>query len=415
MKKKVFYGWWIVLGAVFIFATITPAAVALASKFLIPVTSDLGFSRSQFTLSNAILQAMGIFFSPMIANLYGKNNFKFLHAVSVVVFGLGLSTYGLAQNILHFYLISIVLGVSLLGASFIPITTMIANWFIEKRSIATSLAMTGIGVGGFILSPLITLWIDQFGWRMTYMIYGVIIIAVSLPISLVIFKEKPEDMGMQPLGYKDIKKDTDNHASGQPAASRNFNFTLTEAKGRPFFILLMVGMVIIGLINSSQLGQFPPSLEELHSPTVAAGIISLYSIVGIFGKIILGWVNDKFGIQASTIYACGLVILTSTLVLFSANLTLAYILAISFGMGNAIGTVTPALLTTAFFDASSYGRAYGFMQSALQLGMTGGSLLVAAIFDFTGSYTLAWLLILFLSFMTLISWLAAFINVRKYV
>lgn len=64
--KKIFYGWWIVIGAMVVFAVITPAAVALATKFLIPVTAELGASRTEFTLSNAILQGMGIFLSPVI-------------------------------------------------------------------------------------------------------------------------------------------------------------------------------------------------------------------------------------------------------------------------------------------------------------------------------------------------------------
>ena len=54
--------------------------------------------------------------------------------------------------------------------------------------------MTGIGIGGFILSPLITLWIEHYGWRATYMIYASIVLIVLLPISLFVFKEKPEDM-----------------------------------------------------------------------------------------------------------------------------------------------------------------------------------------------------------------------------
>lgn len=42
-------------------------------------------------------------------------------------------------------------------SAFIPMTILIARWFNDKRGIATSIAMTGIGIGGFILSPLLTL------------------------------------------------------------------------------------------------------------------------------------------------------------------------------------------------------------------------------------------------------------------
>ncbi|MFQ9287091.1 MAG: hypothetical protein ACLR3X_02700 [Intestinibacter bartlettii] len=33
-------------------------------------------------------------------------------------------------------------------------------------------------------------------------------------------------------------------------------------------------------------------------------VISLYSLVGIFGKIFIGWINDKFGVVVSATYGC---------------------------------------------------------------------------------------------------------------
>jgi MFS family permease len=63
-------------------------------------------------------------------------------------------------------------------------------------------------------------------------------------------------------------------------------------------------MISNGLINTGALGQFPPALEELHGVTVAAIIISLYSVVGVLGKLILGWVNDKFGIIKGILFGC---------------------------------------------------------------------------------------------------------------
>lgn len=407
--KKLFYGWWIVIGAVIVFATITPAAVALATKFLIPVTAELGASRAEFTLSNAILQGMGIFLSPIISRLYEKGKFKVLHSAGVVAFAVSLFMYGMAQNIFQFYLISVVLGISFLTSVFIPMTILIARWFVDKRGLATSIAMTGIGIGGFILSPLITLWIEQYGWRVTYMIYGVIILIVVLPITLFVFKEKPEDIGLE--AYVEAKPELD---GVEPApAFVLFGFRMDEAARKPFYYLLLIGMVMNGIVNSGALGQYPPAFEEVHSAGFAAVIISIYSIVGIFGKIILGAVNDKFGILVSIFYGCGLIIITNIAALFADITLVAYVLAITFGLGNAIGSVMPPLLTTTFFDNRDFAKAYGVISSALQLGMTSGSLVVAFIYDQTGAYTSAWVLLLLLSLVTMTSWVSAYFNGKK--
>lgn len=69
----------------------------------------------------------------------------------------------------------------------------------------------------------------------------------------------------------------------------------------------------------------------MHTPTFAATIISIYSIVGIFGKLILGSVNDKFGILVSIYYGMGLIILTNFAAIHENIVPVAYLLAITFG------------------------------------------------------------------------------------
>ena len=60
-KKKIHYGWYIVIGCLLITCTMVPPIMALSNKFLIQVTEELGLSRSGFTLANTIL---GNFYFP---------------------------------------------------------------------------------------------------------------------------------------------------------------------------------------------------------------------------------------------------------------------------------------------------------------------------------------------------------------
>ena len=268
--------------------------------------------------------------------------------------------------------------------------------------------MTGIGIGGFILSPLLTLWIEAYTWRGAYMIYAGLVLVILIPVNLFLLKDKPEDLGLTAF-ETEVTEDSQQIASQQVA----FNFSFNAAKTKPFFILLLVGMVTNGIVNSGALGQYPPAFEEVHTPIFAATIISIYSIVGIFGKLILGAVNDKFGILVSIYYGCGLIILASLLALYADKVPVAYLLALTFGLGNAIGSVLPPLLTTTFFSGPDFAKAYGVISSALQLGMTTGSLFIAYIFDFTGSYTTGWYVLLALSFITFLTWVLAYKNGKK--
>ncbi len=388
-RNKIFYGWWIVLGSVLVTATMVPSAMSMANKFLIPVTKEMGISRSAFSLSNAILHAIGIFLSPFVTKKLATGNLKRIQLISTIIYTLVYSTFGWAQKPIHLYITAFILGIAYLSATIIPVSIMITNWFDKSRGLAMSIALAGIGVGGFIFSPLITNWIGTYGWRQTYLIYSLTMLAAVLPANLFIFKKSPEEKGLKPFGAEEEK--------GQATGSSNsfdLNIETVESLKKPFFIMLTLGMIFNGLINTGALGQFPPALEELKGPALAAIIISLYSLMGIPGKLALGWVNDKFGIVAAMLFGSTSFALCFAMMLFGGNMIFLYLMAFFFGFGNAIGSVIPPLITAAIYGPGKYGEVYGYVHSASQIGLTFGSLLVASIFDVTGSYKLAWIVMI---------------------
>ncbi len=388
-RGKIFYGWWIVFGSVLITASMVPSAMSMANKFLIPVTTEMGISRSAFSLSNAILQSIGIFLSPFVTKKLAKGNLKRIQLVSIIVYTLVYSTFGWAQRPIHLYITAFILGIAYLSATLIPVSIMITNWFDKSRGLAMSIALAGIGVGGFVFSPLITNWIGAYGWRQAYLIYAIVMLVVAVPANLFIFKKSPEEKGLKAFGSEEEK----GQAKGS-IKSFDLDIETVESFKKPFFIMLALGMILNGLINTGALGQFPPALEELKGPAFAAIIISLYSLMGIPGKLTLGWVNDKFGIVKALLFGSISFALCFAMMLFGGNTIFLYLMAFFFGFGNAIGSVIPPLITAAIYGPGKYGEVYGYVHSASQIGLALGSLLVAGIFDLTGSYRLAWVVMI---------------------
>lgn len=386
--------------------------MAMAGKFTIPVITELGITRTSFTLGNSLLHAMGIFFSPVITKKLAKGNMKKIQSISILLFTLVFATYGLAQKPIHFYISSVILGVLYLNTSLIPVSIMINNWFEEKRGLAMSLAMTGIGVGGFVLSPLITSLIGKFGWRNSYFIFAFIMLIIALPISLFVFAKSPEDKGLKPYGYNPEAKNT--KTSSSDGVQLKFSLTSKESFVKPFFILMIIGMITNGLVSNGALGQFPPALEELHGPATQAIIVSLYSVFGIFGKLIIGWINDRFGLIQASLVGCISFAISFACMLLAENITVLYIMTVFFGIGMAIGTVLPPLITSAIFGQERYGEFYGYVSSATQVGLSLGSLLVASIFDLTNTYKVAWIVMIILTLATLFCWIISYKASFKY-
>lgn len=409
-KNKIFYGWWVVLGCVLITTTMVPPIMALSNKFLIQVTTDMGISRSAFTLANTILQGLGIFISPFVSKKLATGNMKKIQSISVIGFAVSYASYALAQSAFHLYISAFFVGIFFLNSTMIPVSMMVTNWFVKKRGLAMSIAMAGIGLGGTIFSPLLTILLNNYGWRKTYVIMALIILVVALPTSLFILKKRPEDMGLKPYG-----------ADEQQAAAKkvqkvipSITLSVKDSRKHLFFWLLLVGMLANGLINTGSLGHFPPAMEELHGAALQATIISMYSMIGIGGKLLLGWLNDKFGIVVSTGFGCAMFGLSFIFMLMGENVNMLYMMAIVFGLGNGIGTVMPPLITSDVFGAEKYGEAYGIANSVTQIGLSFGSLMVAGMYDMNQSYQSAWILLLVLTAVTFIGWMGAFVLSRKY-
>ncbi|WMB27960.1 MFS transporter [Streptococcus didelphis] len=116
----------------------------------------------------------------------------------------------------------------------------------------------------------------------------------------------------------------------------------------------MIGAVFIGLSNNGDLGQFPPFLQELHGPVAAATIISIYSAVGIFGKIIIGTISDKLGTLNGNFFASVICILAYILAMFANHYPSALLMGILFGLGNGIGTIGEPLITASLVSPENY-------------------------------------------------------------
>lgn len=405
-EKKIFYGWIVVLGCVCITATVVPMVMSLANVYLLSVTEDMAISRSAFTLVNTITQSMGIIFSPIVAKKLATGDLKKIQTIALIAFVGAYFSFSFATAVWQLYLLAIVLGIAYTSSTLIPVSMMITNWFEEKRGLAMSIAMAGIGLGGFIFSPVLSYLLTTFGWRSSYRIMAILLLAITIPISLFVLKKSPSEMGLQAYGATKKAEQT-THEEKESA------LTVNQLIRQPVFLMLVFGIFCNGLLNSGSLGQFPPALEEMHGVVVKSSIISLYSLVGIFGKLILGWIDDRFGTVKSAIFGCGFMTLAFILLLNGHQLVMIYLMAFCFGLGTPIGTVSPPLITARIYGRKHYAEVYGIISSISQVGLTLGSLIIASIYDKTGSYQNGWKLLIVLTIITMITWILSMRMPRK--
>lgn len=406
------YAWVILLVASLVLGVYVPVVNALSNSWQLAVTSELGFSRTAFSLTVTITQAVGIFLGPIISFFLTKYNFKRIWTCAAIVFSLGVYGYSMAQNQYHFYILSFVVGASYITTAQIPMMMLINNWFQEKRGLATSIAVSGISAGGAILSPIISALIRDFGWRTSYRVYALIIFLLALVAGLFLIYLRPEDKGLKPYGYKDSDVDSKDKAKD---SNRSFNVGLSISASMTcsFFIFLIIGSVTNGLSNGASL-QFPPALQEACGFATASKVVSFYLLLGVVGKLSIGKIADKYGIYRALILGSLIFSLTFICMLFINRIWGPWIFAVVFGFGLSMGSVFPPLITSSIFNRDMYGEAYSFVQSGMQIGAALGPLLVSHIFDSSGAYTLAWILNFIFALLTAVFWFLAHKNSKKY-
>ncbi|MGX7092191.1 MFS transporter [Hutsoniella sourekii] len=405
------FAWIILLATILVLGIFMPIVTSLANLFQISVTQDLGFSRSAFSLNTTITQAVGIFTGPILSKQLGERNFKAMWTGFAVLFGLSLLGYSFAQSAWHFYIASFFLGLSFIATTSIPMTMLINNWFVEKRGLATSIAFAGISAGGFILSPTVTGMIQNLGWRQAYFVYAIIVIVIALVLGLFVIRRTPEEIGLKPYGYQEADIELEDANSDQPAESDDdldVNLPVKETLTSAFFIMLLLGAVANGLANGGGL-QFAPALQEYQSLEVASWTVSAYLLVGVFGKLLMGWIDDKFGLKVTLFSGLGAMALAFVSMLFIGTSWGPWALVITFGgLGIGTGTVLPPIVTSCIYSNDRYPEAYGYVTSATQIGTAIGPLIVPLIFDLTGHYNPAWILMTAITIAAAVFWFLAY-------
>lgn len=418
MTKSWHYAWVICFGCTIICALTSPIINATATLYLKAVTAEFGVSRSAFTLSTTIVALCGIFTSPLWGKIYSrKDKMRTVLTLTMLGFGLSYMSYSLAHNIVHFYISAIALGIFWAGACFMPVSMMITAWFKQKRGLAMSITLAGIGFGGSIFAPLVRYFIEADGWRVAYQYVGAIIIVIACPIIFFLLKANPEEMGLKAYS-EEINQD---QAEGKKSTAikntteDNIDISANESKDKLFFWLHMAGFFGMGLVCSAPMRQMNPYISDLYGAAFAANVIALSSLISIFGKLLLGVMHDKIGTMKSSAIAFGAFALAFIAATaggtMGQNMFYVYVILYSFSAG--VGTVSAPLLISATFGTKNFNMMRGITQSPLQAGMSLGGLMVAAIFDLMSSYTMGWVACIIISVLSMMCFYSAHLMSRK--
>ena len=411
-REKPFYGWYIVFSCTLIIGASIGLFFNAIVVFVVPVPESLGLSRGGFTFYTTVQSVVVTLITPFYGyffNKLGQRNVMIIAAVVCCGVQFGFSFSG---HLWQFYALSVIHGIFIVGIEIMSVGTLINNWFVEKKGIAMGVAYTGSGIVAGIMIPILTKVIENYGWQMGYRTIGFCALFLLLPAIIFIVRDKPQDIGLLPLG---IEAEDLDELEGGGESVLNEGVTRAEALKSSIFWLFSLGTFLTAVITMGISIHSAAFLTDIgYTAGYASIVVSIFMFVTVAAKLLFGMIFDKFGLGAGAFLTGFVCVLSSILLLFSAAGGLPFIFAVIFGFAYATQTISITLLTSHLFGSKDFANIYGLIMMVMMIGAAIGSPMPAFIFDAVGSYMPAWILFVFLSIITTASFMMAAALSRKY-
>jgi MFS family permease len=281
-------------------------------------------------------------------------------------------------------------------------TTLVANWFTERRGIALGIAGMGISASGFAIAPVATLVIGAIGWRDTFLVYGAVPLLVVLPLAWLVVVNRPEQIGLRPDGAPD--PGTEALSTGDPPASLpapeeqhlapavEVDWSTRSALGQRNLWVIAIAIALNSCSNGAMLTHIiPHATDSGFEPLAAAWVLSCIAGFGTVGKLLFGWIADRIDKRLALWCATGLQGLGIVLILNAEQYHLLLLAGAVYGLG--MGGMPPlaGALIGAAFGRYRFGRIMGLMNPLMLPIRVLGIPYAGWIYDRTGSYEIAFL------------------------
>lgn len=355
-------------------------AVYLIGALTAPIEQEFGWSRAQITFGLTISTLLGAVLSPfvgMMVDRWGPRRVGLPGAV------LALSTFSMLSLATNNYVLWMFLwfciSLGAVGVKPTVWTMAIASSFDKTRGLAMAVALCGSSVAALIMPFLSIHLMDTYGWRPAIpMICGIVGIAL-LPILYFGFHSKADAARKHP------------GQQAEPANAGSGVANVRDAVLSPQFAKLAAAAFIFTVCALGLVTNMIPILTSLEfSRTEAAAMAGLVGVASFIGRMLTGYLIDKFNPNMVAGLVVALPVASCFLLLNSqGDAVLASIAILLFGLSFGAEVDVIAFLAAEKFGTLRYGTIFGFVTTSWYLATAAGPVLTSLTYDLTGSYQIA--------------------------
>lgn len=385
VKTSFFYGWIIVFIAGLSVFFSGPGQTYSISIFIDYYIEDLGYSRKLVSALYSIATLIAGFSLFLVGRMTDRIGQRIMMTSVGLLLAIACFWNSMLIGPVMMFLGFFMLRLFGQGSMTLLPNTLVPQWFMAKRGRALSV----MAVGGFLSSallPLINTWlIHAFGWRMSWVFWGVLLLLVFVPLSFFLVRNKPRDIGEIPDGTP--KKSSEDMDSNPNVEVNEKSWTLKEATKTRAFWLILFCVSVPALVNTGVTFHLVSIAEGKGlSNEVAATILSLMAIIGFPITFLVGYLVDRIQVHyVLAITFLGHII--SLLVLLQVETWVgAIIFGTIWGFVNGFERIVLSIVWPNYFGREHLGSIKGLAQTVMVIGSAFGPLPFGLFFDWFGGY-----------------------------
>jgi MFS family permease len=371
-----FPGWRVVAGCFVVLTVSSGLGFYGLAVYLNAFSKEQGWPLGAISLATTVFFIVGGVVGVWAARAIAVYDVRIVIVAGGVVGGVALATLGQVQEQWQLFVVYAVFAAGWSAAGLVPVTTVVTRWFHARRSVALSVASTGLSAGGILITPLAKRLLDQEGLAAGTPWLGALFVVGIVPVAWFVVRPDPEVEGWAPDGARRALGEVPLPPGGTP---------FEEAVRTRFFLFATIGFVLAFGAQVGGIQQLVKLVEDRTDAETAQFAITAIAATSVVARLIGGRVVQSVPMMRLTVALAGTQAVALALLAFAESTWLIFVAIVLFGatIGNIL--MLQPLLIAERFGVRDYPRIFSRSQLYAVVGTAGGPLLLGAVYDLSGS------------------------------
>lgn len=386
-KRRIHYAWIVCLSCILLKIGVGGVVMSISGNFVTPVVKELNCSVSQFTMMVSIEAAAMALMYTTASKILMRKKIGIIMGIATLGQVIGVALMATYQNVWMFYISGALIGIGVAFTGYVAIPIVVNMWFHKKAGTVLGIIIASENIAVIAYSLLNAEWIVHYGWRIAYFIMAMCGLILSVPITFLCIKT-PEEVGCKPYGYEESEN------LKTAADGVEWGLARKEAVHKALFYIAWAACMCysVGCGVQQYIATFA-TMELNQSIAFGARAAMCMSLGSVVSSVILGYINDKFGVKVGLGYGALCIALGyGGMILSIQNPVLCIFAALIVGLGGSMYTVQCPLLARSVLGSKDYSAIWSLM-------MMGNSMIgalsfssIGLFYDWGGSYRGAFLM-----------------------